>query len=280
MAIPRPLAHAAPSALTLTALACSLTSMKVAWAQEFEQTAGLIIAAAICDALDGHVARLLDTVSVFGGELDSLCDLVNFGVAPALGMHSWARAGIPAGGPADVFLWASCVIFCQACAYRLARFNSSPGGPSHQGNAPSHDAARTAGAGGPRRISRAKFFTGVPAPMGALMALIPLFWYLATKTTPFGLQRYQVAIPTLLVTAVLMVSTLKTLSSKMLVRDPKASHLRIASPWEALLKLALVFGALGVWVQTGSPWRLVLALETLYIISLCVGPIVYTHFAE
>ncbi|OLP99410.1 CDP-diacylglycerol--serine O-phosphatidyltransferase [Symbiodinium microadriaticum] len=116
---------AAPSALTLGALACSLTAMRSAFAHNWAQAAGLIIAAAVCDGLDGHVARLLDAVTVFGGELDSLGDLVNFGVAPAIVMYAWADQG--QGDLGDIILWISCVAFCQACALRLARFNISPG---------------------------------------------------------------------------------------------------------------------------------------------------------
>lgn len=282
---------AAPSVLTLGALACSLTAMRVAFAQQWSSAAGLIIAAAVLDGLDGHVARLLDAVSVFGGELDSLGDLVNFGVAPALVMFAWAdqQRGSDAGDAWDVGLWASCVLFCQACALRLARFNCSPGGPAYhpppgevlEKPDTGKSSSDTSSTDVPRAfIARSKFFTGVPAPMGAMLALLPLFWQLDSNGIPFGWKVHQVAISVLLISAFLMVSHLKTLSSKMFMRDPKkASHLRIRSPWEGMLKLAGVLGALAAAFFC-SPWRMVLVLEFTYIASLFVGPVVYHLLAE
>lgn len=290
---PQWLCLAAPSALTLGALACSLTAMRVAFAQQWSSAAGLIIAAAVCDGLDGHVARLLDAVTVFGGELDSLGDLVNFGVAPALVMFAWADQSSPGGVEStwDVALWASCVIFCQACALRLAHFNCSPGGPAYHpppgealaaassdGSTDSASLTETSSRGA--FIARSKFFTGVPAPMGAMLALLPLFWQLDSNEIPFGWKAHQVTVAVLLISAVLMVSHLKTLSSKMFMRDPKkASHLRIRSPWEGMLKLAGVLGAVAAAFLC-SPWRMVLVMECTYVVSLFVGPIVYHLLAE
>lgn len=292
---PRWLCLAAPSALTLGALACSLTAMRVAFAQQWSSAAALIIAAAVCDGLDGHLARLLDAVTVFGGELDSLGDLVNFGVAPALVMFAWAdqqRQGVSHGDFWDVALWASCVIFCQACALRLARFNCSPGGPAYHpppgeplvaATSDSSTDGNTSTTETSQKgvfIARSKFFNGVPAPMGAMLALLPLFWQLDSNAIPFGWKAHQVAVMVLLISAVLMVSHLKTLSSKMFMRDPKkASHLRIRSPWEGMLKLAGVLGAVAAAFLC-SPWRMVLVMECTYVVSLFAGPVVYHLLAE
>ncbi|CAE8651747.1 unnamed protein product [Polarella glacialis] len=287
-ALPRYLAYAAPSALTLAALACSLTAMRVAVSQRFELASGLIIAAAFCDALDGHLARLLDAATVFGGELDSLGDLVNFGVAPAIVMHAWADEAT--GDSLDVCLWVSCVILCQACALRLARFNSGPGGPAHQGEQSSETQPEQPLEGKSkgsvvqpttrRFVAKAKFFSGVPAPMGALLALLPLFWQLETGRPLFGRPRREVVCVVNLLVACLMISSLKTLSSKMFVRDPKkASHLTISSPWEGMLKVSGVLGAVATSMMF-SPWLLVLTLEFGYVASLFVGPVIYAFFAE
>ncbi|CAJ1341673.1 unnamed protein product [Effrenium voratum] len=277
--------------LTLGALACSLTAMRVAFSQQWAAAAGLIMAAAVCDGLDGHVARLLDAVTVFGGELDSLGDLVNFGVAPAIVIYAWADE--KAGDFWDVVLWISCVFFCQACALRLARFNCSPGGPAFQGAPPENQKTEKSGDSsgvpsgpnaalierGSKFLARSKFFTGVPAPMGAMLALLPLFWHLDARPLPFGCHPRQVASVVLLLSGLLMVSHLKTLSSKMFVRDPKkASHLRITSPWEGMLKLLGISGA--VCASLCSPWRLVLAMELIYVVSLFVGPVVYLLLAD
>eukprot|EP00931_Biecheleriopsis_adriatica_P014424 TRINITY_DN11621_c0_g1_i3.p1 TRINITY_DN11621_c0_g1~~TRINITY_DN11621_c0_g1_i3.p1 ORF type:complete len:315 (-),score=47.26 TRINITY_DN11621_c0_g1_i3:109-1053(-) len=274
-------ALAAPSALTLAALACSLTAMRVAFSKQWQIAGGLIMVSAFCDALDGHVARLLDSVTVFGAELDSLGDLVNFGVAPAIVMYAWADEGT--GDSWDIFLWVCCVLFCQACALRLARFNCSPGGPAHVGSRPSESkpsAPEGQASQSVKFVARTKFFNGVPAPMGALLALLPLSWHLEVGYVPFGWRPRQVACPVLFFSALLMVSNLKTLSSKMLVRDPKkASHLRIRSSWEAMLKTTGVLVAVATSMLF-SPWRLILLMELVYVASLFVGPIVYFYFAD
>lgn len=285
-ALPNFVAFALPSVLTLSAIACSLTAVRAAEAQHFSWSGGLIILAAVCDALDGHVARYLNAVTVFGGELDSLCDLVNFGVSPALVMNYWAKeAGSSAGDLGEIVLWISCIVFCQCCAVRLARFNCGPSGPASVARdrcrtESDGDASPTTKARKQRQyVAKSKFFTGVPAPMGALVALLPMFWELETGSKPFLLKGREVAVPVLLMTAFLMVSTVKTLSSKMLMRDPtQDTHLRTSSSVEALGKASGVV-VLCALAYT-NPWRIVLFLELTYFASLVVGPFVYLYYAK
>src|SRR5258707_14482870 len=135
--------------LTLTALCAGLTSIKFALAQKWELAVIAILVAAVFDALDGRIARLLDSTSKFGAELDSLSDFISFGVAPALILYLWTMAALHSVG------WAIVLFFAICCALRLARFNTEIG------------AEPQPYAGG--------FFSGVPAPGGAGLLMVPMF---------------------------------------------------------------------------------------------------------
>jgi len=138
-----------PNILTLLALSAGLTAMRFAIQDRWEHAVLAIVAAAILDALDGRVARLLKGASKFGAELDSLSDFVCFGVAPAMMLYLWSMQ--IAGRPG----WILVMLFAMCCGLRLARFNVA----LEDVNAPSW---------------KAHFFTGVPAPAGAGLVLLPM----------------------------------------------------------------------------------------------------------
>lgn len=181
-----------PNAVTVLNLCAGLSAVYFALGGRFEFAIGAIAAAALCDALDGGLARLLDASSRIGAELDSLADLVSFGVAPALVIYIWALQGTRVG-------WVVALVFAVCMALRLARFNTLIDDDS----APPF--AR-------------EFFVGVPAPAAAMTAGIPLYlslhlgqgWWSSTITVSVCA----------LVTAGLMVSRLPTLSLKT-VRVPQ-----------------------------------------------------------
>lgn len=138
-----------PSMVTLLALCAGLTSIRLGLEGRFEMAVGAIVLAAMLDAVDGRVARLLKSASRFGAELDSLADFVNFGVAPAVLLYVWSLSELNSLG------WIAALIFAICCGLRLARFNSqlnAKEGPSWRKN----------------------YFQGVPAPAGALVVLLPL----------------------------------------------------------------------------------------------------------
>ncbi|EYD75421.1 CDP-diacylglycerol--serine O-phosphatidyltransferase [Rubellimicrobium mesophilum DSM 19309] len=137
-----------PNALTLGALCAGLTAIRLGVEGKFDGAAALILLAGVLDGLDGRLARRLRSESAMGAELDSLCDFVDFGVAPALVVHLWAYGG--AGGEG----WIAALLYAVACALRLARFNIGSREPS--------PAPKTT-------------FTGVPSPAGAMLALLPIF---------------------------------------------------------------------------------------------------------
>jgi CDP-diacylglycerol--serine O-phosphatidyltransferase len=141
-----------PNALTLINVCIGLSSIKFALDAKFELSIIAIIFAAIFDALDGRVARLLKGTSLVGKELDSLADLISFGVAPAFIMYFWSLNNL------GKFGWLLTMIYVVCVALRLARFNvSSNSEPSWKDN----------------------YFEGVPSPAGGILVLMPLIFSLS-----------------------------------------------------------------------------------------------------
>lgn len=143
-----------PNLLTLIGLCFGLTAIRFALEGRFPAAATAIVVAGVIDGLDGRLARLLKGTSRFGAEFDSLSDFLCFGVAPALVLYIWTLESWRGLG------YAPCLLFAVCTALRLARFNSAL------------DA-------GPLPAYRQHFFTGVPAPAGAMLGLFPLFAALA-----------------------------------------------------------------------------------------------------
>lgn len=185
-----PVRRLIPNLITLLGLCAGLTSIRMAIEGRFEMAIALIVAAAVFDALDGRMARLLKANSRFGAELDSLADFVNFGVAPVVTLYLWGLQSVPSLG------WIAVLIFAMAAALRLARFNV---------------AAETEAGAGPDW--RRGFFTGVPTPAGALLVLLPLYLE--------GLGAPKAAFPAIVIAAyalgiaALMISRLPTYSGKL-----------------------------------------------------------------
>src|SRR5512146_2982901 len=138
----------------MLALCSGATGVRFAISGEFEKAAAAIVIAGLLDGIDGRVARLLRGTSRFGAELDSLSDVTAFGIAPALILYLWALHDLGRFG------WVVALALAVCCALRLARVNAA---------LDQEDIPKT----------RLGFTTGVPAPAGAGMALMPLFWDLA-----------------------------------------------------------------------------------------------------
>src|SRR5437588_693421 len=84
-----PIRRLVPNVITLLALCAGLTGIRLAFEERYEWALAAIVFAAMLDAVDGRVARMIKGTSRFGAELDSLADFVNFGVAPGLILHIW-----------------------------------------------------------------------------------------------------------------------------------------------------------------------------------------------
>jgi CDP-diacylglycerol--serine O-phosphatidyltransferase len=176
-----------PSTITLLALASGVTAIRFALTGEWTDAVAFVVASMILDMLDGRAARLLGADSRFGAQLDSLADLVSFGVAPAVILYMWSLERMGNAG------WIAALIFCAASAVRLARFNV--------------ESVRDEGAtkGNP-------YFTGLPTPAAACMMLLPMLlwfqWHSELVRQPW-VSAVMVAL-----TSALMVSRLPTPSIK------------------------------------------------------------------
>jgi CDP-diacylglycerol--serine O-phosphatidyltransferase len=223
-----------PNILTMLGLCAGLVAIRFAIDGRWPQAAALIVVAAVIDGLDGRLARLLKVTSRFGAEFDSLADFVSFGVAPAFILYLWS---MQVGGP---LAFMPCLLFAVCMALRLARFNAALDiGPA------------------PKPAYAYNFFTGVPAPAAAGIALFPLFGALAFKEWGWlgfaGALQHPVLVGSLLtVVAGLMVSTLPTWSFKnfkvprnavlpLLIGVGLFVALLVTEPWAALAMGGMIY---------------------------------------
>jgi CDP-diacylglycerol--serine O-phosphatidyltransferase len=228
-----------PNIMTMVGLCAGLTAVRFALDGRWEQSAALIVFAAVIDGIDGRLARLLKATSRFGAEFDSLSDFFCFGAAPALILYMWTLDDARGLG------FIPCVMFAVCCALRLARFNAAlDAGPVEA----------------PKPAYAQSFFTGVPAPAGAALALFPLFLSLALQGWGLdqlaGWVRHPIFVAlVLIVVAALLVSTLPTWSFKNF-KIPKAVilplllgisayvALLVAEPWAALAAGGLIYAGM------------------------------------
>ena len=233
---PIPFRLLAPNLITLLGLALGLTGMRLAIEGKLELGVVCVLIAAALDGVDGRLARFLKGTSRFGAQLDSLADFVNFGVVPAVVLYHFVLKDLKNFG------WIICIIFAIAMCLRLARFNvmiDDPNRPDWQKN----------------------FFTGMPAPAGAVTAMLPLYLYfLGVPIVPYG------AVPVglyLLFCAFLTISTVpmyagKTLGAKVprnwvapiFISVILAIALVVAYPFEMLSLIVIgYFAAIPLSVQ-------------------------------
>ncbi len=232
-----------PNIMTLLGLCAGLTGMRYALEGRFGAAVVAIVVAGCIDGLDGRLARLLKATSRFGAEFDSLADFCCFGVAPAFILYWWSLQAW--GG----FGFMPCMVFAVCMALRLARFNASL-----------DTGAALDQPGLPRLGFAQNFFTGVPAPAGAGLALLPLFVGLEGRVlgVPWmqALARHPALCAVVLVgTALLLVSTLPVWSFKnfkvpreyvlpVLLGVVTFTALLVADPWAAFALLGVVYVAM------------------------------------
>jgi CDP-diacylglycerol---serine O-phosphatidyltransferase len=217
-----------PNILTLLALCAGMTAIRFALNGNFQAAVYAVIVAGVLDGLDGRVARLLKATSHFGAELDSLSDFVSFGVAPAVVMYLWTVSALHSVG------WAIALFYAVCCALRLARFNTQLA---------AEPAPHMAG-----------FFTGVPAPGGAGLVLMPIMasfeWGEWIFRSPY-LGALWVA-----GSAALMVSRVPTLSLK-----------KFSIPHHYVMPTLLGVGLLAAFLTT-APWPTLVLIGLIYLGSI------------
>src|SRR3954464_12769825 len=228
---PIPVRTLVPNVITLLALCAGLTGIRLAVEGRLEVALYAIVFAAFLDGIDGRIARFLKGTSRFGAELDSLADFVNFGVAPGLILYFWGLNDLGNIG------WIAAMVFAICASLRLARFNvqiEDPDRPAWAGN----------------------FFTGIPAPAGAIAVLLPIYLYFL-----------QVAVP-VTVTLIYTLGIAALMVSRVPVLSGKKYGARV--PPELVLPVILVAVCL-IALLVSYPWYLLTAGTILYLALLPLG---------
>lgn len=229
-----------PNLISVLALCAGLTAIRMAVEGRFGWAVALIGLAAALDGIDGRLARMLKSESAIGAELDSLCDLVNFGVTPALVLYYWGLRADTAFG------WIAVLIYAVCCMLRLARFNVGNRLPEGE--------------------EKPKGFVGVPSPAGAMLALGPIYLVYAFDSA-FRAPAFAVAVWMMFVGG-LMISRMPTPSFKgVRIYTENARFILIGSvalvaalltyPWTTLLLLDVVYlgGILILWRKSARSLR-------------------------
>jgi len=220
-----------PNMLTLIGVCIGLTSIRFALDGKFEFAIIAVILAALIDGLDGRIARLIKGTSKVGKELDSLTDMISFGVAPAFIMYFWKLNTLGRFG------WLVCLIYVICVALRLARFNvNSNQEPSWRDN----------------------FFEGVPSPAGGILVLTPLI----ISITDFNLItiNYNIVVPTFFIaTSLLLISKFPSYSFKKIVIQRKATIF-------LLFGIVLFFGLLLIY-----PFNVIAISSIIYLFMLPIS---------
>ena len=225
-----------PNILTLAGVCLGISSIKFSIDGNFSLAVVLILLAAILDALDGRIARLIKGTSEFGKELDSLTDFVSFGIAPVFILYFWELQDYGKLG------WAITLIYSVCCVLRLARFNLTKIDEMESW--------------------KNNFFEGIPSPAGGLLILMPLIYELTDLN--LGLEIKKITPFLTVVIAILLVSKVPTLSLKKISISPKTTVF-------LLLGIGIVFIALLFYTL-----ETLLIFGIGYLISIPVSIMIYS----
>ncbi len=220
-----------PNMFTIVGVCIGLTSIKFAFDDRFGLSVLAIIVAGLIDGLDGRIARLIKGTSQVGKELDSLTDVISFGVAPAFIMYFWNLNTLGRIG------WLVCLVYVVCVALRLARFNvSSSSNLTWKDN----------------------FFEGVPSPAGGILVLFPLIYSLS-ELQIFNVK-YEYFVPILFIfTSLLMISKVPTYSFKKLAVPRRLTIF-------LLFGVALFFGLLLIYT-----YNVIVISSLIYIILIPIS---------
>ncbi|MDR1475283.1 MAG: CDP-diacylglycerol--serine O-phosphatidyltransferase [Holosporales bacterium] len=224
-----PMSRLMPNVITLMSLCVGFSSVRFALAGDWKYAIACIVGAAIMDGADGRIARLLNSSSPFGAELDSLADFVAFGASPALVLYLFSVRLIGAYG------WAICLFYMVCSVLRLARFNIQS-------------------AGSPDQRWERKFFTGVPITFAAIIAVTPVILSLEYSFNIFALPAFCSVF--MFLSGALMISRLKTFSFKTVKISQKI-----------MLPVMLAIGFVVVSLVT-APWLTIIFVVTVYLLTI------------
>jgi CDP-diacylglycerol--serine O-phosphatidyltransferase len=226
-----------PNILTLGGVCLGISSIKFSIDGNYNLAVTLILFAAILDALDGRIARLIKGTSEFGKELDSLTDFVSFGIAPVFVLYFWELSNYGKLG------WAITLIYSVCCVLRLARFNLTKVDENQEW--------------------KKNFFEGIPSPAGGLLILMPLIYDLTDLNIGFDIK---ILTPYLTIAiAILLVSKIPTLALKKISISPKTTVF-------LLLGIGIIFIALLFYTL-----KTLLIFGIIYLLSIPVSIIIYNN---
>jgi len=228
-----PLRMMVPNLITVLAICAGLTGIRLAFEGRYELAVSMVLVAAFLDGIDGRVARMMRATSNFGVQMDSLADIVNFGVAPALVLYVYVLDQARSIG------WIAALIFAISAGLRLARFN-----------------VMTERVNKPKWLS--EYFVGVPAPAGALLVMLPVYiGFLGLEASP--IYGYLSAAYTVLI-GYLLVSRIPVWSGKaqgMIRRENALPFILVVVVYVALLM--------------SFTWEVLAATSILYLCTLPFG---------
>ena len=226
-----------PNILTLGGVCLGISSIKFSIDGNYSLAVIFILLAAILDALDGRIARLIQGTSEFGKELDSLTDFVSFGIAPVFILYFWELNNYGKLG------WAITLIYSVCCVLRLARFNLTK----------IED----------QQLWKSNYFEGIPSPAGGILILMPLIFELADLNLNFNIKNLTPYFTILI--AILMVSKFPTLSLKKISISPKATAF-------ILLGIGIIFISL-----LDYTFETLLVFGLVYLISIPISFFMYKN---
>ncbi|MGB0844121.1 MAG: CDP-alcohol phosphatidyltransferase family protein [Alphaproteobacteria bacterium] len=239
---PQPFRRFIPNLVTIMAICAGLTSIRFGIDGRFDHAMYLILLAVIFDAADGRIARILNSASPMGAELDSLADFFNFGIAPGILVY----LSIFKSTDGANIGWVAVLLLCVCCALRLARFNVAL-------QAPSTKKTQT-------------FFVGVPAPVLACLVLLPMYLLMIgvelVKDLPFILFIY------FLIVGGLAAGTLPTYSLK---------NLRIKPSLQLPIMLGVV---LFIVMFVVYPWHVLIFADLAYLVSIPLAVRAYNRMED
>lgn len=224
-----PINRLIPNMLTISALCAGMTAINFASREMWEYSVFAIVVAAILDGLDGRVARMLNAQSKFGAELDSLSDFISFGVAPPMILYFWILEDAGRVG------WVFVLFFAVCMALRLARFNTALEDPDKQS-------------------WENNFFTGVPAPAGALLIMYPL-----VLSFMFGDDFFR--------SPFFAGFFLSLIGAMMVSRLPTFSFKKAKVPAAYVLPFMIMVGMLVAFLVS-APWAMLSVIGALYLGSM------------
>ncbi len=226
-----------PNILTLGGVCLGISSIKFSIDGNYSLAVIFILLAAILDALDGRIARLIKGTSEFGKELDSLTDFVSFGIAPVFILYFWELNNYGKLG------WAITLIYSVCCVLRLARFNLTTVDE--------------------KQLWKSNYFEGVPSPAGGILILMPLIFELSDLNLNFNIKNLTPYFTILI--AVLLVSKIPTLSLKKISVSPKATAF-------ILLGIGIIFISL-----LDYTFETLLVFGLVYLISIPISFFMYKN---